>query len=195
MRMLTYRMALDVAGGDRGAVMAQAAAIDTTLELLRAGDPSRPLFIPGSDEAQAELAGLRTQWSSLRSRWIGSAPAAVVGEARAFVDHIDRFGFFPRIVFENLLPVEKDRDVIVARGAQDGFSGFAFEAEGFAKETHLVVSRRCAFVVVPNPFGNLREKLRCQRGNQHRNGENKLRAEMSHKNIGLRPNDIVGFAN
>ncbi|HMC14557.1 MAG TPA: type IV pili methyl-accepting chemotaxis transducer N-terminal domain-containing protein [Albitalea sp.] len=91
MRMLTYRMALDVAGGDRGAVVAQAAAIDTTLELLRAGDPSRPLFIPGSDEAQAELAGLRTQWSSLRSRWTGSAPAAVAGEARAFVDHIDRF--------------------------------------------------------------------------------------------------------
>src|SRR5205823_5472100 len=90
-RMMTYRMALEAGHGERAAMSGQSAAMDATLELLRAGDPSRPLFIPSSDEVQAALAALRAQWSSLRWRWNDGMSKVSTGETHAYVEQIDRF--------------------------------------------------------------------------------------------------------
>src|SRR5687768_1564490 len=51
MRMMSYRMALDAAEGRRTTLPAQTQAMDATLDLLDAGDPSRPLFVPWNAES------------------------------------------------------------------------------------------------------------------------------------------------
>ena len=46
MRMQAYRMSLLVATGERDALPHARREFDRSLELLRAGDPERPLFMP-----------------------------------------------------------------------------------------------------------------------------------------------------
>lgn len=73
LRMMTYRMAFDAADGRRAEVAAHAVAFERTLALLRSGDPSRPLFVPASDEAKRELASVSARWARF------NAPAAAAG--------------------------------------------------------------------------------------------------------------------
>ena len=46
LRMQTWRMAMSAAHGDAEALGAQRAEFDHSLDLLRGGDPDRPLFVP-----------------------------------------------------------------------------------------------------------------------------------------------------
>lgn len=91
MRMLTYRMVLESAAGDRGELPMQLAAMDTTLDLLRDGDPSRPLFLPTSQETREALAALRTTWEPMRKRLIEASGTAPLAESRAFVEQVNSF--------------------------------------------------------------------------------------------------------
>ena len=50
LRMMSYRLAYDVSQGRRESVATQVDSFDRTLALLRDGDPSRPLFVPPSDD-------------------------------------------------------------------------------------------------------------------------------------------------
>jgi len=90
LRMLTYRMALDVATGRQSQVAAQMAAFDRTLELLRVGDPSRPLFVPASDETRAELSSAVGAWARHRPSLTNTATTVDVEDANALVAHVDK---------------------------------------------------------------------------------------------------------
>ncbi|MGZ5204530.1 MAG: type IV pili methyl-accepting chemotaxis transducer N-terminal domain-containing protein, partial [Caldimonas sp.] len=49
MRMQTYRMVLAASGGDASALARQIDAFEQSLQLLRRGEPERPLFVPWDD--------------------------------------------------------------------------------------------------------------------------------------------------
>lgn len=76
------------------AVHERARQFDASLELLRTGDPSRPLFVPWSDETRARFDAVRTQWTQARSGWTSpQAPgrAQTLAQADAFVQQVDGF--------------------------------------------------------------------------------------------------------
>ncbi|NRF71027.1 type IV pili methyl-accepting chemotaxis transducer N-terminal domain-containing protein [Aquincola sp. S2] len=87
LRMMTYRMALEAREGRRELLPAHAAAFEATLGLLRDGDPSRPLFVPGSDETRDELARVREHWTSFFAEV--SAPRSTIDPA-VLVRSIDK---------------------------------------------------------------------------------------------------------
>lgn len=91
LRMQTYRMALDIAGGAAPADLAVAAhGFDESLALLEAGDPSRPLFVPWSAESRERFDEVRRQWDGLRGRWLAPVPQLTLrSDADAFVDQVD----------------------------------------------------------------------------------------------------------
>ncbi|MHA7600996.1 type IV pili methyl-accepting chemotaxis transducer N-terminal domain-containing protein [Alicycliphilus sp. T452] len=65
------------------------------LELLRAGDPARPLFVPWNDETRTQYEHIRSQWLVLQQEWRLILPtengAAAVARGDAFVSEIDGF--------------------------------------------------------------------------------------------------------
>jgi len=94
LRMLSYRMQLEAARGAPGAwsdsLVAQTRVMDTTLELVRVGDPSRPLFIPWNDATRTAFDAVQRHWPELRAQLLGVErvdPTAV----HEYVNHIDVF--------------------------------------------------------------------------------------------------------
>ena len=90
LRMLTYRMALNVATGRHSEIASQTATFERTLELLRLGDPSRPLFVPSSDGTRTELANVRAAWERHRRSMAGPGASVDVEGAHTLVASIDR---------------------------------------------------------------------------------------------------------
>ncbi len=93
LRMQAYRMALSLAaGGERAELQALARSFDESLELLKAGDPSRPLTVPWSGESPERFEEVRLHWDALRSRWLADTPPADLRkDADAFVLLVDGF--------------------------------------------------------------------------------------------------------
>ncbi len=94
MRMQTYRLSLSLATADDEALRQQVTAFESSLQLLRDGDPERPLFVPWDDSVRARFATVETDWHGFRRHWAGDVDADVdVAELRAqaagFVMHID----------------------------------------------------------------------------------------------------------
>ncbi|HEX9721536.1 MAG TPA: type IV pili methyl-accepting chemotaxis transducer N-terminal domain-containing protein [Ramlibacter sp.] len=92
MRMQTYRLALEVSGtADPAVVLSLARSFDESLALLRAGDPSRPLFVPWSRASREYFDKVNESWGELRGRWLDSrpTPAQAAREAGAFVALVD----------------------------------------------------------------------------------------------------------
>jgi two-component system nitrate/nitrite sensor histidine kinase NarX len=131
-RMMTYRLALDAAADNRSALWAQLRAMDTTLDLLGTGDPSRPLFVPWSDASRAEFAAVRDQWRTLRERWSSEADRAPAADAEALVQRIDRF--------VTLIEQQMSRWTELLRGFQLAMVGLAIaSAVLLLYATHLMV--------------------------------------------------------
>lgn len=65
------------------------------LELLRTGDPARPLFVPWSDDTRERYEHIRRQWLLIENDWKAAAryesSAAAVARADAFVLDLDSF--------------------------------------------------------------------------------------------------------
>jgi len=92
LRMQTYRLALLAQRGDAAAQRRQAAdAIDTGLERLRTGDPSRPLFVPWSERTRGQFAELRARWPALRDGLLAPQPGPPPAQVESFVAQIDSF--------------------------------------------------------------------------------------------------------
>ncbi len=95
LRMMTWRMAASVEQPVAPAeLQRQVQGFDTSLELLRTGDPARPLFVPWSDASSERFEEVRASWQVLRERWTGPEPQVrpqVLREADAFVGEVDRF--------------------------------------------------------------------------------------------------------
>lgn len=89
LRMLTYRMTLDVATNRRGELVQQMETFERTLELLRVGDPARPLAVPPSDRTRVELARVVDGWNQFKASLDGSAARPDVDGATRLVEDID----------------------------------------------------------------------------------------------------------
>ncbi len=88
LRMHTMRMALALQTGAPQELRALAQNFDTSLELLRTGDPARPLFVPWGEDTHARFAEVRTAWASTRAQWTAAQPPSgpqVVAQADANV--------------------------------------------------------------------------------------------------------------
>ena len=70
LRMNMLRMVLVLQTEPAEAVQERARLFDASLDLLRTGDPSRPLFVPWSDETRSRFEAIRTQWAQARSGWV-----------------------------------------------------------------------------------------------------------------------------
>ncbi|AVP56259.1 type IV pili methyl-accepting chemotaxis transducer N-terminal domain-containing protein [Pulveribacter suum] len=64
-----------------------------SLELLRTGDPSRPLFVPWSDATREHYAAIVQEWRAIRSQWHAQPPSREEALARGdtFVTELDGF--------------------------------------------------------------------------------------------------------
>jgi two-component system nitrate/nitrite sensor histidine kinase NarX len=85
LRMVTYRLALDAPGSRAPGVQ----VVDDTLALLSRGDPSRPLFIPWSDDTRRRFDIVREHWPGLRIRWLAGTDVSRA-TADEFVADVDR---------------------------------------------------------------------------------------------------------
>jgi two-component system nitrate/nitrite sensor histidine kinase NarX len=94
LRMQTWRLVATSGSGDPAAHGALEARFDTSLALLRHGDPSRPLFVPWDDDARARFTAIERDWSAMRETWHRAPPpslSATAAQADAFVHRIDGF--------------------------------------------------------------------------------------------------------
>lgn len=95
LRMQTWRLTSAVqAQLPPPEVAALVQRFDTSLALLRDGDPTRPLFVPWDADVSREFAQVESMWREQRSHWLrGEAERDAEGmrDVRAFVDAIDRF--------------------------------------------------------------------------------------------------------
>ncbi len=92
MRMQTYRLSLSLATADEARLREQAEAFESSLALLRGGDPERPLFVPWDDTVRARFATVERDWQAFKNRWSGDTPVVVPElrtQAASFVAHID----------------------------------------------------------------------------------------------------------
>lgn len=94
LRMSMLRMAIVLQTDAPSAVQQRTRQFDTSLELLRTGDPSRPLFVPWSHDTHLRFDNIRAQWAVLSTAWNSAQPpdrAQVLAEADALVQQVDGF--------------------------------------------------------------------------------------------------------
>ena len=98
MRMQAWRLAHELGNPDGGAdaarVQSYVQEFERSLDVLRSGDPSRPLFVPHDARSTAAFAQVHEAWTLLRARWLqGPSPSASTRsrDAATFVAQIDAF--------------------------------------------------------------------------------------------------------
>ena len=79
LRMAMLRMVMVMQTEPPAAVQERMRQFDASLELLRTGDPSRPLFVPWSAETRSRFDAIRAQWATTRTVW-GSASASATAK-------------------------------------------------------------------------------------------------------------------
>jgi two-component system, NarL family, nitrate/nitrite sensor histidine kinase NarX len=92
--MQTWRLAQALAHAPSPQLQALTAQFDDSVALLKAGDASRPLFVPHDEGSQRAFADVQRGWSELKVHWSAQpAPTAeqVAISAGAFVKRIDGF--------------------------------------------------------------------------------------------------------
>ena len=94
LRMNMLRMVLVQQTESPEAVQRHARQFDASLELLRTGDPSRPLFVPWGADTRARFEEVRTTWAALRKEWAAGLPpdrARSLAQADSLVQKVDGF--------------------------------------------------------------------------------------------------------
>jgi two-component system nitrate/nitrite sensor histidine kinase NarX len=92
MRMQTYRMSLAVGTEQRSVLPDLAGEFESSLTMLRTGDPQRPLFMPWDADIETRFGRVQDHWKQFRARWIDAQPVAIVelpAASGAFVASID----------------------------------------------------------------------------------------------------------
>ena len=77
MRMQSYRLSLAVGTGETRELPKQIEDFNKSLQLLRDGDPERPLFVPWDDRVQSNFASVEKEWSHFNARWLGPNPVGL----------------------------------------------------------------------------------------------------------------------
>lgn len=91
MRMMSYRLALDASAGRTAVLPVHMRSMDDAFDLLAAGDPSRPLFVPWNADTRQEFEALRHAWHTVRGRLAGSAAGVDRAAVDALVLRVDGF--------------------------------------------------------------------------------------------------------
>ena len=144
LRMNMLRMVLVLQTESPEAVADRARQFDASLELLRSGDPSRPLFVPWSEETRSLFDAVRAEWMSARAGWVGASPpsrAQTLVQADAFVQQVD--GFVEAI----------ERQIAGWTAALHLFQLFMMALAIFAAVTFMAVS----YLLVLNPVARLQQ--------------------------------------
>lgn len=94
MRMQTWRLAQTLPDADSQRIEGLMAQFDQSANVLRSGDPARPLFVPHDERSQQAFKNVQHEWDRLRAIW-ASVPRPTASDtalqAEAFVAHIDNF--------------------------------------------------------------------------------------------------------
>ncbi len=94
LRMNMLRMVMVLQTESPAVVSQRANQFNASLELLRTGDPSRPLFVPWSADTRGRFDSIRAQWSQIRGSWETTPRAErakVLADADEFVLAVDGF--------------------------------------------------------------------------------------------------------
>ena len=89
LRMQTWRLAHQSAGGGGESLRSLSQAYDASLQLLVNGDPARPLFLPRDEHTLQAWRGVREGWQQLKSTAADGLPAPTGAQAEAQVQRID----------------------------------------------------------------------------------------------------------
>ena len=92
MRMQAYRMSLAVAANDVSGLSAHVTEFERSLNVLRDGDPERPLFVPWDDTVRAGFVQVESGWANFRDQSLrnAAAPDRRLGDSTAeFVEQIN----------------------------------------------------------------------------------------------------------
>jgi two-component system nitrate/nitrite sensor histidine kinase NarX len=92
MRMQVVRLSLSIATADEKALSGYVAQFERSIEVLRNGDPERPLFVPWDDAVRQDFAVVKGDWSQFRRQWLparSDSMAALRADTAAFTTHID----------------------------------------------------------------------------------------------------------
>jgi two-component system nitrate/nitrite sensor histidine kinase NarX len=69
MRMQAYRISLSVSTGEHQALAGQVIEFEHSLDLLRNGDPERPLFVPWDEQVRTRFSMVEQGWRQFRDHW------------------------------------------------------------------------------------------------------------------------------
>lgn len=93
LRMQAYRLSLTLVVDNPTHIQEQAQTLDHSLEVLRVGNPARPLFVPWTAAVGQQFAQVEQHWGAFRQRWVTEAgahsPLALERDTQAFVSTID----------------------------------------------------------------------------------------------------------
>jgi two-component system nitrate/nitrite sensor histidine kinase NarX len=89
LRMKTWRMAQAEASGQQIQLSAQVATFEAALQLLRDGDPSRPLMMPRNHETQLAFDEVRREWQEARAAGVDGSPHLDTAGAERLVSRVD----------------------------------------------------------------------------------------------------------
>lgn len=92
MRMQAFRMALARSAGQTAELPPLVQEFETSLQVLRTGDPERPLFVPWDDTVQERFVVIERDWKAFRPLLeSGVAQSGLRIQTMAFVADIDAF--------------------------------------------------------------------------------------------------------
>jgi two-component system nitrate/nitrite sensor histidine kinase NarX len=148
MRMQTWRLASAVQTSLSPAALGTLVSeFDDSLKLLRAGDPSRPLFVPWDDQVDLRFAEVDRIWAQRRAQWLAAPPMNAiqsVAAAEEFVKAIDAL----------VLSIEQQLSRLTAILNLFQFVMMALAIIG------AVVMLFTGYMYVINPLGQLRQGLK-----------------------------------
>ncbi|MGQ0710084.1 MAG: histidine kinase [Rhodoferax sp.] len=103
MRMQAYRMALSVAQSNPTSLATQIQEFESSLALLRLGNPVRPLSVPWDDTVSQQFEALEQQWADYRARWASLSVTDQSGLTAATHTMVNALEDFVRGVEQRLL--------------------------------------------------------------------------------------------
>jgi len=92
MRMQAVRLSLSIATADEKALPGYVAQFERSIELLRNGDPERPLFVPWDDAVREDFAVVERDWAQFRKQWLpprSDSMESLRADTASFTAHID----------------------------------------------------------------------------------------------------------
>ena len=93
MRMQGFRLSLAIATQDHAQIDQYTAEFERSLQVLRLGDPERPLFVPWDPSIRERFDAVQQDWQRYRDRWAdqqdATQPKELAAHTTVFADRID----------------------------------------------------------------------------------------------------------